>query len=306
MSCLAQTATIFLDIVLPVFVLIGVGVLLERFAKPDIRTLSHLNFYVFVPALVFAKILGSTLGLAAMARIGGAVLLLAAVMLILGWLVCRLVPALRPQRRIVPLACAFYNSGNFGIPLAQLAFGDAGVGVMAVILMVQNLSSFTLGVLVFESHHGWRRLVRGLAETPVILAILLALALRALDAELPRQLGVPLDHLANGLIPVALLTLGVQLSRSGHGRDWQPLALATLLRLVVAPLVALASVRLVGLDGLAAQVVIVAAGFPTAVNVFILASRYDEHPDLASRIVCVTTLVSALSVSLLLALVRGV
>ena len=304
MACLNQTALIFVDIVLPVFVLIGVGVALERFAKPDVRTLSQLNFYVFVPALVFAKILGSTLDLAAMVRIGGAVLALAVAMLVLGWLVCRALPSLRAQRRVVPLAGAFYNSGNFGIPLAQLAFGDAGVGVMAVILMVQNFSSFTLGVLLFESQHGWRRLLRGLAGTPVILAILLALVLRALDADLPHQLAVPLDHLANGLIPVALLTLGVQLSRCGHGRDWLPLALATLLRLVIAPVLALGIVRLVGLDGLTAQVLIVAAGFPTAVNVYILASRYDEQPELASRIVFATTLLSALTVSLLLALVR--
>lgn len=305
MECLSQTATIFVDIVLPVFVLIGVGVLFERCAKPDIRTLSHLNFYVFVPALVFAKILASPLGLAAVARVGAAVLALAITMFLLGWLACRAVPALRPHRRVVPLACAFYNSGNFGIPLAQLAFGDAGVSVIAVILMVQNLASFTLGVFLFESQHGWRRLVLGLARTPVIIAIFLALALRWLDASLPRQLAVPLDHLANGLIPVALVTLGVQLSRSGRTRAWQPLALAAALRLAIAPLLALGVVRLVGLEGLAAQVVTVAAGFPTAVNVYILASRYDEQPELASRIVVVTTLLSAVTVSLLLALVRG-
>lgn len=305
MECLSQTATIFVDIVLPVFVLIGVGVLFERFAKPDIRTLSHLNFYVFVPALVFAKILSSPLRLATIARIGGAVLALAIAMLCLGWLACRAVPALRPHRRVVPLAAAFYNSGNFGIPLAQLAFGDAGVSVMAVILIVQNFSSFTLGVVLFESQRGWRGLLQGLAQTPVILAILLAMALRALDASLPRQLGVPLDHLANGLIPVALLTLGVQLSRSGRTRVWLPLALAAVLRLAIAPLLALGVVHLMGLAGLTAQVVTVAAGFPTAVNIYILASRYDEQPELASRLVFATTLLSAVTVSLLLALVRG-
>ncbi len=305
MDCLSQTAVIFLNIILPVFVLIGAGVLFGRFARPDVRTLSHLNFYVFVPALVFAKVLASPLGLAAVARVGAAVLALAIAMLFLGCLACRAVPVLRPHQRVVPLAGAFYNSGNFGIPLAQLAFGDAGVSVIAVILMVQNLASFTLGVCLFESQPGWRRLVLGLARTPVIIAIFLALALRWLDASLPRQLAVPLDHLANGLIPVALVTLGVQLSRSGRTRAWQPLALAAVLRLAIAPLLALGIVRLAGLEGLTAQVVTVAAGFPTAVNVYILASHYDEQPELASRLVVVTTLLSAVTVSLLLALVRG-
>ena len=52
---------ILANIILPIFVLIGVGVLIDRAFKPDLPTLSKLNFYVFVPALVFVRLIDSQL-----------------------------------------------------------------------------------------------------------------------------------------------------------------------------------------------------------------------------------------------------
>jgi predicted permease len=52
---------ILTNIILPVFLLIGVGVLIDRAFKPDLPTLSKLNFYVFVPALVFTRLVDSQL-----------------------------------------------------------------------------------------------------------------------------------------------------------------------------------------------------------------------------------------------------
>lgn len=303
MELLNQTSRIFLDVVVPVFVLIGGGALLDRCLRPDIRTLSHLNFYVFVPALVFSRILRSELTFADMSRIGGASLALIGVLFSGAFVVSRRLPALRPHSRVLALATSFYNSGNFGIPVAQLAFGDAGAGIMAVFLMVQNFMSFTLGVCLFESRRSFGRMLAGLLTTPVILAIVTAFLLRALRLSPPVQLTIPLEHLANGLIPIALLTLGVQLSRSLFGRPFVPLCAAACGRLLLAPCLALVLARLFGLRGLEAQVFIAGAGFPTAVNVYILASRYEEDAELASRIVFLTTLISSVSVALLLALV---
>lgn len=53
--------TILANVILPIFVIIGVGFLMDRLFHLDMRTLSKLNFYVFIPALTFVKFLESDL-----------------------------------------------------------------------------------------------------------------------------------------------------------------------------------------------------------------------------------------------------
>ena len=56
----------------------------------------------------------------------------------------------------------FYNSGNYGIPAAQLAFAPHAAfatAVQAIVIMLQNISNFTIGIVLQaggREGHGWR------------------------------------------------------------------------------------------------------------------------------------------------------
>jgi predicted permease len=119
---------------------------------------------------------------------------------------------------------------------------------------------------------------------------------------------IPVDILADGLIPVALLTLGVQLSQVRISSHLGALSALAIARLLLSPLLAagLAAVgQLLLPETLAvAPVLVVAAGLPVAVNVYILSAEYDREPELASQMVFWTTLVSALTVTAWLVLYR--
>ena len=299
---------VFVSIILPIFAVIGVGVLLGRLFALDAGTLSKLNFYVFVPAVLLAKTLDSDLS---PARFGVAVafgvvhlLLMLAVSLVLFN-----VGPLKAHRRTLTLGALFYNAGNYGLPLAQLAFGEDGLGIMAFLVVVQNLASFTLGLwLVADGQQGWRGALKQSLKAPVIYAILGGLLLNRLGIAPPQPVRIPIEILANGLIPVALLTLGVQLSRARISS--QPLALSALavVRLLLSPLLAagLAAVGQMLFPEISAvaPILVVAAGLPVAVNVYILSAEYDREPELASQMVFWTTLASALSVTVWLVLYR--
>jgi predicted permease len=199
----------------------------------------------------------------------------------------------------------FYNAGNYGIPFVSLAFGPEYIGVVAIVLMVQNLLNFTLGIWLFqEKSQGLSAVLKGFLKVPVVPAILLALGLRYLHEttgfSLPPAAAVPLGHLANGLIPVALMTLGVQLSRIRIGERWRPLSALVVMRLAISPLLALGLVALFRVEAPLAAVLIAMAGLPMAVNVYILASEYGEDAELASQGVFWTTLLSAGTLTALL------
>lgn len=299
---------VFVSIILPIFAVIGVGALLGRLFALDAGTLSKLNFYVFVPAILLSKMLDSDLE---PARFGVTVafcvihlLLMLAVSLVL------FKPdPLKAHRRTLILGALFYNAGNYGLPLTKLAFGEETVGTMAFVVMIQNLASFTLGLwLVADGQNGWQGALKQSLKAPVVYAILGGLLLNKLGIALPQPVRVPVDLLADGLIPIALLTLGVQLSQVRISSHLGALSASVIARLLLSPLLAagLAAVGQLLLPGISAvaPILVVAAGLPVAVNVYVLSAEYDREPELASQMVFWTTLASALTVTAWLVIYR--
>ncbi len=143
---------ILLDVVGPILLLIGVGALLRWKFELDMATLSKLNIYFAVPAFIFQKVSTSTLPFTAM---GGVVVVTVVHMASLGVLVWGIGKAFNVSRQTlaaVALAVIFYNSGNYGLPLAELAYpsdtadGRDGAAVQAFVVMTLNFLTFTAGL----------------------------------------------------------------------------------------------------------------------------------------------------------------
>jgi predicted permease len=298
---------ILFNIILPIFILLGVGMLADRVFKPDLPTLSKLNFYVFVPALAFVRLLDSELSGDLIGLVVGFNIIHTAILIGLCWLVFRWKP-LRQEREMLTAATLFNNCGNYGIPFAQLAFGDFGVQVMAFVLVFQNVIMFTIGLWLLGSERGhWKERLLTPLKAPVLYAVVVALLLNTLHIRLPEAIHFPLVQLSNGLVPIALLTLGVQLSRARWAGQFGVISAGLVMRLIVAPLLAagLAWVWQTVAPVQSTQifpVLICGAALPVAVNVYIFAMEYNRQPELASRIIFWSTLASSVTLTLWLAI----
>jgi predicted permease len=126
--------------------------------------------------------------------------------------------------------------------------------------------------------------------------------------ELPvqgvRWVWVPLEYISNGLVAFALITLGVQLSQTQAGQSISRLGWALGLRLLAAPLLAVALVPLFGFKGEAAAIMIVSSAFPTAVNTALIAHEFGADAHFAAAAVFYSTLFSMLTVTVLIAVLR--
>jgi predicted permease len=114
--------SILLDVLAPILVMMGAGALLRWRFHIDLGTLSKLNIYLLAPAFVFDKVSTSTLSWAEM---GGVVTISLVQVATLGLLVWGMGSMLRVKRQTlaaVVMAVIFYNSGNYGLPLAELAY----------------------------------------------------------------------------------------------------------------------------------------------------------------------------------------
>lgn len=293
---------VFVTIVFPVFVLIGFGVLMDRLFSIDVQTLSKFNFYLLLPALLFVAILKSDLNPDMFGTIVGFTVVHHIGMLVLGWAFFS-VARYRQRRPVLVLGSMYYNAGNYGLPLVGLAFGSEALSIAAIILMTQNLFGFVLGLwLISDGDQSWRGLFGRFLTVPSLYTIAAALLFSALDLQLPQPLAVPVEHLASALIPMALLMLGVQLSRGKITGRFGDVAAVSFARLIGSPLLAVVLVAVWELlisPGIAlyAPVLIVVAAVPVAVTVYVLSIEYDRNPNLASQMIFWSTLLSAFTVT---------
>jgi predicted permease len=112
---------ILLDILAPILLMIGLGALVRWKFKVDLGTLGKLNIYLFVPAFVFHNVSTSRLKATEMAGVVGVTLLQVAILGVIVWGIGRMLRVSQKTLSAVLLAVMFYNSGNFGLPLSELA-----------------------------------------------------------------------------------------------------------------------------------------------------------------------------------------
>jgi predicted permease len=135
------------------------------------------------------------------------------------------------------------------------------------------------------------------------LAVVVAVLVNVAKIDLPIWIDRPVDLIGAAMIPVMLLTLGVQLA--GMERSLPPVATAVpiTLKLLLNPIVAAAAVSLVGLTGVASQVVIIQAAMPAALVASVIALEHDLEADFTTSVVLVGTLISAATIPVVINLI---
>lgn len=318
---------IVLEIIFPVFVLIGVGygaARAGRFPGTAVRAVSDVTFLIFMPALLFGALARVDIAAlspgAAFAYYGAGLPLFAVALLIQHW---RGVPLDRAV--IVGLCGVFANTAMLGIPLVRLAYGEEGLAFLLTIIALHALVFLTLGTLLIELWGGSRAapgeapagpgagvgrqlalVVRSSLIHPVVLPILAGLAFSAAGLHLPAPLEKPLNMLAGAAPPLCLVLLGASLAQFDLRQGLGPAVAVTAMKSLVHPLAVFAVGKfLFELPPMPLAVATVTAALPVGANVYLFAQRYRAGVDQASAAVALSTLAAAASLPLLLFALPG-
>jgi predicted permease len=304
---------LFINVCAPIFVVVGLGWILDRKFRLHLETLVKLNIYLLVPAFIFCRVLDTELRGGESAKIVGFTMGVILCMFVASMVLGRLMGLKEQRKRALSLATMFFNCGNYGLPLVTLAFGHEGAAVQVYVLATMNVATFTIGLFlaqkkgeVGEVGRHWKTLMKVLRQ-PTLYALASGMVCRSLGWRVQdvNWLWQPLDLLQSGLIGFALLTLGVQMSQTRPEPFRAPLWAALATRLVVAPLAALGLVNLLGFSPMVSASLILAAGAPTAVNTALLAHEFEGDVSFATSAVYYSTLVSMLTTTATLALLKG-
>ena len=282
-------------ILFPIFGIVAAGYFYARHHKPEMAVANRLNMDVFVPALVFAAMAGKSFELTAYAplALGGFIVL--ATCGLLAWPIARLI-GIQPKTLAPPMM--FNNSGNIGLPLAVLAWGEEALPAAVILFMVENTLHFSFGARLLDPN---TRLLT-LWRVPVVFAAIAGLTVAVLKIPIWPPLVIAIKMLGDVSVPLLLFSLGVRMTDVSF-REWKVATGSAILRPLAGMLIAAGVIRLLGLDGREAAMLLVFGALPPAVLNFLFAERYKQEPQRVASIVLIGNLAALVFLPLALVLV---
>jgi predicted permease len=294
---------VFFQNILPIFLVASIGYGLRKRLGLDKKTLSSLSFYAFSPALVFTTLVNSGLPGWELLQLGVFAVAVTLMMAMVAFMAGKLMRLPRIDIVALILVVMIVNSGNYGLTLNQLRFGEEGLARASIYFGISTILVFTLGVFIASmGQASWQDSLRRLVRLPAPYAVLLALIVYSLSIPIPSPLMRSIEIAAAGAIPVMLVVLGMQIADLKSITRVRLAIPASMIRLLIGPVVAVLVAGFMGLQGLSRATSIIEASMPTAVITTILATEFDVRPGLVTSTVVLSTLLSAITLPLVITL----
>ena len=211
------------------------------------------------------------------------------------------------RRRIENFASAFCNAGFIGIPLAQAVIGDEGVFYMVASVALLNLFQWTYGVYIMTDRKDSIR-AKTIVKNPVVIAIVVGIALFLSRLPVPGIVTSTLGYIAGMNTPVAMILMGTYMAKLPWRKLLDKRAYGcVLLRLVVIPAVVLAVFWALPISNQnVALAAYLAAATPVGANICVFAQQYDCDYEFSVVTVCLSTVLSIVTVPLMVSLAQMV
>ncbi|BCX02232.1 MAG: transporter [Candidatus Roseilinea sp.] len=297
-----QLLSVFVNVLAPVFIILGIAYIATRQLRLESRTLSRVAYYVLTPAFVFNLISTARIEVALATRMVVFITLVYAGSVAIAFVVARLLRRGRKMTAAYMMIAAFGNVGNFGLPISQFAQGGEALLPATVYFLANLVFAFVLCVMLANS--GRSNPVQAFAQvmrTPSLIALVPALFVNAAGVQLPAFAARAVELLAVAMIAIMLIALGAQFANAGIPRISFDMLMAAGIRLVCGPLLAFALVGFFDLPALERNVGILQASMPAAVLVSIIAMENDVLPEFVTTTVLFSNLASVITLSLVLA-----
>jgi len=280
-------------IIAPVFICTALGWAWVRAGRSyDRELIAVLIADIGAPCLVFSRLVALEVEPEAMAEMAIAAGISVAAFAVAGIAILRLA-RLPFHTFLCPLV--FGNQGNMGLPVCLFAFGEEGLALAIAYFSVTATLQFTAGIAIWSGHFS----LRELARTPLIHAVVLAVAVLASSATVPAWIWNTTEIMGGFAIPLMLVTLGASLAELRVARIGRSVVFACG-RLGIGFGVGVALAALLDLSGVARAVLILQCSMPAAVFNYLFAQRYARAPEEVASIVVVSTLLAFAGLPLLL------
>lgn len=300
----------------PIFLLILLGKGLQKtgfLSDTFFKSLNRFVFWVALPALLISGISEAALELDTIIRIVMLLICGTLLAMTLAWLTSQILKLPAPTTGSF-IQGSFRGNGAFiALPVIVYSLGDLDPGVKAlgtVVLAPVVILFNILGVLVLTHYrrdrsHGSATAAtffRELFRNPLIIACLVGITLNVLNLSLPRFLYRPLDALGATALPLVLMSIGASLEFERLRGAASPTLIAALIKTIAAPAIGFLLAGFFGLNRVDRMIAIFYLAAPAAGMSYVMAEVMGNDGRLAGRIVALSTLISAVTIPIIMAL----
>ncbi|MBI5790373.1 MAG: AEC family transporter [Rhodocyclales bacterium] len=305
-----------LGLAVPLFALVLVGYALKRSARMPAgwsQGLSWLVFSVALPVMLFRLMsrvssLPPVDGRLLLAFFGGC-LLVFVIGRVIAW---KLFAMNGVEQSVFALGGIFSNNVMLGLPLSTLILGEAATPSVALILVFNALTLWTLVTASVEwarhgslSLHGGARTLIAVLTNPIVAAIVSGALFGLLGFSIPAPLDAPLAMIGQAAAPLALVALGMGLAEYGIRVGLRISLAISGIKVLLQPLVVWLLARLIGLPPMETQVVVLLASIGVGANVYLMSRQFKVLEGAVAGSLVISISIAALTTPLILTLVQG-
>ncbi len=305
-------------IVIPVFLVIGLGFSLKRTSLIDSDFLLKLNrliYYVALPALLFYKIALADFSVSFNAKLILSLIAVTVIIFLVTLLFTKFSNYSAPQQGAFCQGCFRGNLGFIGLAIVYNAYGEEGLAIAGIVLgfVVPVLNFLSVTALLLPNQNQQKELgikfwVSQIALNPLIIASFLGVIWSFFGIGLPGVIDKSFDIVTGMSLPLALLSIGASFSPKKLRGDIVKASIAVSFKIIWLPFLTGLVLYMVGVEGVELGVGVLLAGAPTATAAYIMAQQLKGDAELSSGIIMLSTLCSIFtySISLYLLKVAGV
>jgi predicted permease len=291
------------QIILPIILLIGIGMILQRAFHFDMKTFSKLILFYYIPALTFVKIYEAKASTWLLLNVFGFLLLQFIALFLVGKIVSKLGKHNKKLASSFSNSIVLTNNGNVGIPVNDLAFhhDPLALSIQMMIVLFELFITFTFGLINASSANMClTKTIVQFIKMPVLYCLVLGLLFNMLHIKIPDFVWIPMNTVANGMLSLALVSIGAQIATLKLHSNTGAVLLSSIIRLVISPLIAYVLIYMLHLHGTIAQALWIASAIPTSRNSASLALEYGNEPEFAAQTVLISTLFSSITLTLVI------
>ena len=303
-----------LNATVPIFLVIVGGYLLRKIQMLDdafVKTANKFNFRVTLPAMLFLDLATADFGKSFDGRfiLFCALATLCSILAI--WAGAKLF--CKDKRIIGEFVQASYRSSAavLGIAFIVNICKTAGAAPLMIIGAVPVYNIFAVLILTLEGEDAeegklqLKKAVIGILTNPIIDSIALGFVFSLLKVHIPQMAYTTLDHFAKMATPLALVCIGAGFEGRKAIKMVKPAFTAAMIKLVVLPAIFLPIAIGMGFRGAELIAAIIMLGSPTTPSSYIMARNMGHEGVLTSSVVVLTTILSAVTITLQVYLVKA-
>ena len=308
---------LIIDIVGPVFLLIAAGFLSVRFKLFPAAGIAGLVSFVnnfATPCLLFRAMLNVDFRTAFDPGFLLSFYIGAFVAFAIGIAAARYGFGRRPGDSVVAgFAAYFTNTVLVGLPIVHRAYGEMALPLIYAIIGLHSPLLMSFGTIVMELARRdgaplgrtLRLAMQRIATNPLLIGIALGLFANLFNVPLPKVIDDATEMMTMAVLPAALFGMGGALNQYKLRESYGQAVVASVLKLVLHPLVALLlAVFVFNLPWELTRVAVLMAAIPSGLNVYVFATFYQRATDVAANTILIATVMAVATVSLWLVILN--